>query len=87
MHTPFDLFNDPDAALHPHPFAELRTFPGGWDLSDQGAINNVSRTSNATQPGVTSGEIDISSNGNGWRPEKFAEPRTIPAGWDISALK
>ena len=89
MHTPYDLYHDPTMDDHAGPFAELRTFPGGWDLSDQSLGNHNGRPAAADQGAqsrAAEGEVPTPSNGT-WQPEKFVEPRTIPAGWDTSALK
>jgi hypothetical protein len=86
MNGKYDLFQDTPADWHLNPFADLRTVPGGWDLSSPQPSATGSDLTQQMAPGESS-PTDVDPEETGYQPEKFARLRTTPASWDVSALR
>jgi hypothetical protein len=72
----------------PQPFANFSTMPGGWDLSGQPSRRSEGRAlpTIASTPQNDAPAEAASGEASG-QAQKFTQPRTIPTGWDTSALK
>lgn len=72
------------------PFEQLPSFP--WETLFSGTLNfraSAPASAPASPPAVTpaeSGNPDSHHPGPSPTWEAFPEPRTIPSGWDLSAL-
>jgi hypothetical protein len=88
MHTSDKPSKDSDQEGRPQPFADFSTMPGGWDLSGQPGRKTMSPATpleKIDQPSDTPAEP--ATGDVPWQAQKFTQPRTIPTGWDTSALK
>jgi hypothetical protein len=79
----------PNPSYQPHrhlePFGEPRTMAVQWDLSS--LASPAAKTSPSDVEDADPVEIDPLANlgvESAW--EKFPQPSTIPAGWDLSEL-
>ena len=84
--------NSPNDSLQPGkptPFYKLKTMPDGWDLSSQpswGSVDPSTGESISSEPNIGEEKHQAGCNDLG-QAQKFTQPRTIPNGWDTSALK
>ena len=79
-----DSLNASNKYFDPH--NEPRLPLGDWHLPAAPAAR--SGDSAYSEPGASdSRELPASGSDAAWDPPKFDEPRTIPGGWDLSALK
>jgi hypothetical protein len=83
---------EPNPSYQPHrhlePFGEPRTMAVQWDLSSfESALDSAASTTSPTDKESDLEEGDRPSSQeceSAW--EKFPQPATIPAGWDLSEL-
>lgn len=75
----------PHTGDHPDwsdPFPELRTFPGGWDLSELPCYERSPSPDRefvvAAVPAAADAELIER------RPDPFPESNTFPSGWDLA---
>jgi hypothetical protein len=73
---------------HLEPFGEPRTMAGQWDLSSLVTpVATAARAVTFADKESCSADVDTPVNQAGesaW--DKFPQPATIPAGWDLSEL-
>jgi uncharacterized protein YbdZ (MbtH family) len=89
MNQTVDRSTDSTPSGYPTAFKKIKTMPDGWDLSNQPSRRIDCLPAESTpSPEQESGEEEYSSSENTpGQAQKFTQPRTIPKGWDTSALK
>lgn len=89
MNKPDNPSTDPTSSGCPVPFNKPSTLPGGWDLSSQPSRQYANLPANKSDPLEEDAVEDdyLYLENNLGQAQKFTQPRTIPKGWDTSALK
>jgi hypothetical protein len=84
--------SEPNPTFHPHrhlePFGEPRTMAVQWDLSS--LVLSLNQATNKLPSGENDADLveddSLAAQDNESIWDKFPQPATIPAGWDLSEL-